>query len=166
MPERGVLGVFTDVNRAAEAVRALQEAGQADIRASMPAAFPDVVKAIGRPPSRLGIVTLTGAALGVALGLALCIGTSVSWPLITGGKPIVSIPPFIVIAFELSVLVSAFFNLGALIWTAKRGMRRRWVPFDADFSADRVGIFAAGGDSAAAESILRAHGAAEVRHVG
>ncbi len=132
----------------------------------MPAAFPEVIEALGRPPSRLGYFTLTGAALGVACGFALCVATVLSWPLVTGGKPILSIPPFVVIAFEVSVLIGAFTNLGALIWSAKKGMRRRPVPFDPVFSADRIGVFVVGGDETSAEGILRAHGAEEVRHAG
>ena len=36
----------------------------------------------------------------------------------------------------------------------------------ARFTGDRLGVFAVGGDAAAAEAILREHGAEDVRHVG
>ncbi len=163
--ERGVLAVFSDVDRAAGAVRALRSAGHADVRVASPAPFPALSEALGRDRSRLDGVTLSGAALGTLGGFALCIGTSVAWPLMTGGKPIVSVPPFVIIAFELSVLVGAFVNLAALAVAAARGRRRRAVPFDARFSADRIGVFVVGGDLSGAERILAGGGAEEVRHV-
>jgi hypothetical protein len=161
----GVLGVFAGAGDAARAITALKAAGHADVRAAMPAQFREVTEALGRPQSRIGWITVAGAVAGVGAGLALCIATSLSWPLVTGGKPIVSIPPFVVIAFEVSVLVGALVNLASLIITTARARRRRSVPFDARFALDRVGIFAAGGNVDEAERLLRVSGAEEVRRV-
>lgn len=164
-PDAGVLGVFADPAAAAKAVTALKGAGYSDVRAAMPAPFPALVAALGRPRSPLGPITAAGALLGAAIGLTLCISMSLSWPLVTGGKPIVSIPPFVVVAFELSVLIGTLVNLSTLAITTKRGMRRRVVPHDLRFSHDRIGIFVAGGDPAPAEAVLHASGAEEVQRV-
>lgn len=161
--EQGILGIFGDPARAAVAVRALREAGIDDVRAASPAPFPELLEALGRPESRLGRATMSAAALGVLLGFALCIGTALAWPLVTGGKPIVSIPPFVIIAFELAVLVGAVTNLAALAVSAWLGHRRRPVPFDPRFSLDRIGVYAVCPASSAAGEILRRHGAEEVR---
>ena len=59
------------------------------------------------PPSPLGWFTGTGAVLGAATGFGLTIGTVLSWPLITGGKPLISLPPFLIIVFELTILLGA-----------------------------------------------------------
>jgi hypothetical protein len=163
--EPGVLGVFAEVRQAARTVRALRDAGHPEVRVASPAAFPELVEALGRPRSRLDSVTLSGALLGTAAGFALCIGTSIAWPLVTGGKPIVSVPPFVIIAFEVSVLIGAGVNLVALAVTAGRGRRRRAVPFDPRFSADRIGVLVVGGNLWEAEKILRKNGAEEVRRV-
>jgi Alternative complex III, ActD subunit len=164
-PEPGVLGVFADLGRGAQAIRALRAAGHRDIRMASPAPFPELVEALGRPRSRLDSVTLSGALVGTAAGFALCIGTSIAWPLVTGGKPIVSVPPFVIIAFEVSVLIGAAVNLVALAVTAGRGRGRRPVPFDPRFSADRIGVFVVGGNLLEAEAILEKNGAEEVRRV-
>ncbi len=161
----GVLAVFADPGVAAEAVRRLRAGGAADIRLATPAPYPELMEALGRPRSRLDAVTLSAAALGVLLGFALCIGTALAWPLLTGGKPIVSIPPFVIIAFELSVLIGATTNLIAVSFLARRGRRRRAVPPDPRFSADRIGVYVTGGNLLGAETILRAAGAEEVRRV-
>jgi hypothetical protein len=45
-----------------------------------------------------------GATTGFIAGFAFTIYTVLSWPLITGGKPLVSIPAFLIIAYELTIL--------------------------------------------------------------
>jgi hypothetical protein len=162
--EPGVLGVFADADAAAAAIRALRGRGVRDVRAAMPAPFPAVLSALGRPRSWLGRLTLGAALCGTLGGFGLCIGTSLDWPLVTAGKDIVSVPPFVIVAFELSVLVGGVVNLIALSALALRARRKRAVPADARFSADRIGVFVGQG-SAEAAALLREHGAVEVSDV-
>lgn len=163
MPE-GLLALFDAPALAAAAARAMRAAGH-EVRAAMPAPFPEVMEALGRPPSRLGLFTIGGAALGAALGLLLTVGTSLSWPLQVGGKPIVSLVAFLVIVFELAVLIGALANFLGLAVGAAMGRRDRPVPFDARTSRDHVSLFIPGDPGPAAESALRQAGAVEVRHV-
>ncbi len=158
----GVVGTFAAPAEAARAIRALREAGVRDVRAGMPAPFPEVVEALGRPRSRLGLATFPGAIAGLLAGIALTVGTSLAWPLVTGGKPIVSIPPFVIVIFELTVLIGSITNLVAVVVGATRGRR---FPAIARTTRDRIGVFAAGGDERA-ERILQDRGAEEVRRVG
>jgi Protein of unknown function (DUF3341) len=160
--EGGVLAMFAEPARAAACVRELKKRGVTDVRVSMPAAFPEILEAQGRPRSPLGRVTLSAAALGTLGGFALCIGTSLAWPLVTGGKPIVSMPPYVIVGFELSVLVGAVINLAALTVLAHYGRKRRRIPVDLPFSVDRIGIFVT---DPALEPVLREAGAVEVRRV-
>lgn len=63
------------------------------------------------PTSGVRFFTGAGAIAGLCTGFAFTIGTVLDWPLITGGKPLVSIPAFLVIAYELTILfgcLSAF----------------------------------------------------------
>lgn len=55
--------------------------------------------------SELRFFTLTGALLGFFLSFAFIIFTVLDWPLITGGKPLISIPAFIIVAFECTILI-------------------------------------------------------------
>jgi len=48
--------------------------------------------------------TGAGAVTGCIAGFAFTIYTVLSWPLVTGGKEVVSINAFIVIAYELMIL--------------------------------------------------------------
>ncbi len=161
----GVVGTFGAPAEAARAIRALREAGVRDVRAAMPTPFPEIVDALGRPRSRLGLATFPGAIAGLLAGIGLTVGTSVAWPLVTGGKPIVSVPPFIVIIFEVTVLIGSIANLAALVAASWRGGHARPFPAREAFNRDRIGVFAAGPDVAGAERILVESGAEEVSRV-
>jgi hypothetical protein len=160
--ESGVLAVFDDISLAAQAVRALRAEGL-DVRAAMPAPFPELVKALDRPISLIGLATLTGAVTGGALGLLLAAGGSWAWPIVVGGMPIVSFPAFLVIVFEMAVLVGALTNFLGLMGVSVLGRMRRGVPFDPRFTRDRIGLFVPGGAAHAKEILSR--GAEEVRDV-
>lgn len=161
--ERGVLGRFAEPGDAARAVRALRSAGLR-VDAAMPAPFPEVVDALGRRQSGLGLFTFAGAIAGLAFGIALTVLTSLAWPLVTGGKPIVSVPPYVIVVFELTVLVGSLTNLVAVAVGSLRGARAQAVVAAAGAVGDHIAVFAAG-DPATAARLLRESGAEEVRDV-
>lgn len=70
-------------------------------------------------PSRLKFFTLVGGITGCFTGFAFTTYTVFSWPLITGGKPLISIPPFTVIAFELTILLGALFSFAGIMLLAR-----------------------------------------------
>jgi molybdopterin-containing oxidoreductase family membrane subunit len=96
------------------------------------------------PESPIRIYTLTGGILGFVAGLFLTIWTSNQWRLITGGKPVVSIPPFLVVVFELTILFGGLFTLVG--WVIHSGFGRavaKAAPeagYDTRLSVDRFGI--------------------------
>ena len=162
--EAGLLALFADPAVAARAVRAARALGQVDVRAAMPAPFPELLESMELPRSPIGAITFAGAIFGAAAGLALTIGTSLRLPLIVGGKPIVSMPAFLVIVFELTVLFGALANFLGMLAFAARGRRRSWMPHDPRFTRDRIGVFLPGAGPALSQ-MLRQSGAEEVRDV-
>ena len=69
------------------------------------------------PRSWIPWVALVCGISGCLFGLWLTWWTSaVNWPLIVGGKPFWSLPAFIPIIFELTILFSAFGSIGALLY--------------------------------------------------
>jgi hypothetical protein len=52
-----------------------------------------------------------GAACGLLGGFAFVVYTVLSWPLVTGGKPAISIPPFVIISFECCILLGGIVSL-------------------------------------------------------
>jgi hypothetical protein len=164
MPVR-VQGVFGDPGAAARAIRALRGAGIEDVHTAMPAPFPEVVAALGKERSRLGAITWSGALVGLICGVALPVTTSLAWPLFVGGKPIVAIPAFVVIFFELTVLIGSLTNLAGSIGLGWSRGGLAPLPGGREFHGDRIGVFAVADDAAKAEEILRAAGADEVLRV-
>jgi len=78
--------------------------------------------------------------------------------------PIVSIPPFVIIAFELTILFGA---LSGLVGFFVHGGFPRLAPlpgYDPSFSGDRFGVLVdcRGADRAQIEAALRQAGATEV----
>jgi hypothetical protein len=69
--------------------------------------------------SKLRFFTLFGALAGFLSGFALTLGTVADWPLITGGKPLMSIPAFLVIAFELTILFGAIASFAGFLILAR-----------------------------------------------
>jgi hypothetical protein len=160
-----VLGTFGEPADAARAIHALHAAGCEHVTTAMPAPFPEVVAALGRPRSRLGALTWSGALAGFATGIALPVTTALAWPLVVGGKPIVAMPAFVVIIFELTVLIGSLTNLAASVGLGWSRGGLAPVPGGRMFHGDRIGVFAEVDDPAKAEAVLRGAGAEEVRLV-
>ena len=97
---------------------------------------PSIAACLARPASLSGSAGL----LGCFAGFALPIYTVLDWPLITGGKPLISIPPFVVIAFELTILFSAI--AGVIGFLGLSGLPRFGPARVSDprFSNDRFGV--------------------------
>ena len=107
-----------------------------------------------------------GALAGLLGGVLLTVGGALAWPIFTGGKPIVSLPPFVVVIFEVTVLIGSLTNLVAMSVGSRRGGREDAFPRTARVASGRVGVCAAGGDPSVAERILRERGGEEVGREG
>jgi len=101
--------VFEDREQFLEGLRELVRDGvpRERIRVITPFGVPEVEEILPGTRSRVRFFALIGAAGGTVTGLAFTILTALSWPLVIGGKPIVSLPPFIIIAFALTILFGA-----------------------------------------------------------
>src|SRR5512134_3487357 len=87
----GTLGVFDGVDAAARTIERLRAAGLRGITAFSPMPSHDLEHALHAGESPVRIFTLVGGLTGTASGFALASWTSMDWPLVTGGKPILSI---------------------------------------------------------------------------
>ncbi len=80
-----------------------------DVVTPIPVEGVDEVLAIR--PSPLRFFTLAGAVAGAAGGLGLILYTVHDWPLVTGGKPLISIPTFVVVTFACTILLGGLASL-------------------------------------------------------
>ena len=159
------LGVFGEVDAAVKAIEDLQAAGMTDLETYSPLPQHELEHALHRPKSPVRLFTLVGGLTGAAAGFALAIWTSLDWPLITGGKPIVSLPAFVVIAFEMTILFGALSTVLGLIINARLGPPAKDLAYDPRFSAGSFGVLvdAPAGQGDEARRILEAAGAEEVQ---
>jgi len=75
---------------------------------------------LGITRSRLPYVTFAAGATGLTVAILFQIWTSaVDWPINVGGKPMLSIPAFIPITFELMVLFGALTTVAAFFYVSK-----------------------------------------------
>jgi hypothetical protein len=109
--------------------------------------------------------TLVGGLTGAATGLAFTTFASMDWPLVVGGKPIVSIPPYIIIVFELMVLFGALSTIIGLFVLSRLPNLKPAIIYDPEFTAGRYGVYveAEGARLEDARRILSAEEPAELR---
>ena len=113
-----VKSVFKHLDTMVHAVDKLKKAGFAqDIMVTTPLPRHDVEHVIYEgKPSPIRWFTLCGALFGGTMGFSLCSITHLNWAMIIpAGKPLVSIPAFMVITFESTVLWGCLATLLGMI---------------------------------------------------
>ena len=88
-----------------------------------------------------------------------------NWPLITGGKPIISIPPLVVIGFTVAMLLGAMGGLTGFLSLARLPSLSRPALYDPRFSEDRFGVLVTceSGQAESVRACLRGAGAEELK---
>ncbi len=163
----GIVGVFGQLDAAVAAIEALKAKGYANYRVYSPVPRPELADALAKKESPVRLFTLFGALTGTAFGFFYAIATSLDWPLVTGGKPIVSWPPFIVIGFETTILIGSLVTVAGMFLFAGLPKLGRAPGYDPRFSDDKIGVVAFGGPAQLAEAreIFAQCGAEEVKDV-
>jgi hypothetical protein len=101
-----VKSVFAHLDCLVDGIDTLKRAGVKDFIVTAPLPRHEIEELIyeGRPSS-IRWFTLSGALFGGIFGFSLCSFTHLNWAMIIpAGKPLVSIPAFLIIAFESTVL--------------------------------------------------------------
>ena len=163
----GVLASFVYEDAAVEAVRGLRARGFRDLTVYTAAPNHHLEEVLDEPVSWVRAFTLIGGLIGCAAGFGMTIWMSRDWPHVVGGKPIAAIPPYVVLAFELTILYGAMFTVvGIIVLSALKSLKGR--AFKPEFSDDRIGIFVPCATEQRAEvrQFLRAVGSEEVTEHG
>jgi hypothetical protein len=162
-----VVGVFAHVDTTVKALEELRAKGYHDLEVYMPAPMHEIEEVMerDRPVSRVRLFTLIGGLTGTVSGFVLTIWSALQWGLITGGKPVVSIPPFVVIAFELTILFGGLSTVLGMVLLSRLPRFHHTSAYDPRFSNDRFGVAVrcAPGRGGSVTEILRRAGAEEVR---
>jgi hypothetical protein len=164
MATKGILASYEYLDSTLDAIEHLRKAGF-QVKAYTP--YPDhhIEHALGYGRSPVRVWTLVGGLTGAATGLAFPTWTSLDWPLVVGGKPIVSIPPYIIITFELMVLFGALSTIIGLFVLGRLPNLEPAVIYDPEFTAGRYGVYveAEGAKLDEARKILSAEQPVELR---
>lgn len=138
---QGLLASYEYLDSTVDAIEKLRKAGFDEITAYTPYPEHHIEHALGYGQSPVRVWTLVGGLSGTAAGFAFTIFTSVDWPLVVGGKPIVGIPAYIPIAFEMTVLFGALSTVIGLFILSKIPNVKPSVVYDPEFSAGRYGVY-------------------------
>jgi len=162
-----VLGVFAHVDTTLQAIRELRAKGYADLTVYTPTPIEEIEHEVERvrPLSMVRLFTLIGGLTGTSIGFFLTIWSSLKWSLITGGKAPVSFPPFVIIAFELTILLGGLATVLAILVLGRLPRLQPSLTYDSRFTVDRFGIAVAcpAEKVDAVRSVLNSSGAEEVR---
>ena len=135
-----VVGVFDRLESVYATLRSLKQSGYKNVSIVSPVGNNEMGNVLGRHKSPIRYFTLAGALFGCLIGFALPIYTALDWPLQTSAKPIVALPAFAVIAFELTILFGALATLLGFLVQARLPSRKNIVSHDGRFTEDRYGL--------------------------
>ena len=165
--KRNALGLFRDPDSALAAAGRLKGAGFERPELMSPIPIHGVEEGLGPKKSVIKRFTLFGGLLGAISGFTLAAWTAVLYVHPTGGRPIITLPPFLIITYEMTILFGILATvLGFLISARFPAIRERiYVP---ETAVDRFAVVVACSSDdllQRAESILHEAGAEEVRRI-
>ncbi len=165
--KRGIAGIWEDEHEIVIAARKFRECGYTKFETISPFPIHGIDEAMGIKFSWIPWVTFVFGLTGFSFGLWFTWYTSaVSWPLLISGKPMWSLPAFIPIIFECTILFAALSSVGALIHVC--GLPQMDPPvIDPALTSHKFALFIpeddTGFQSASVEKMLKDLGASEVK---
>ncbi len=171
MSQRYLLALYNNFDEAEKVVSELRNTEikgfnpDDDLIVKSPIEHPEVEEFLGDKPVKVQLFTLVGAVLGGLLAFWLISGSQASfYSQMKGGKPIVPIPPNMVLTYEMFILGGVYITvLGFLICA---GLPAKRSPlYSAKVSEDQIGILVKADESAAAtlKGIFTKHKALEIQ---
>lgn len=163
----GMAGIFLDEATILKAVARVRESGFTKFDAITPYPVHGMEEACGIKRSPIPYVTFVAGVIGMLAGLALTYYTSVvDWAINIGGKPMFSLPAFVPIIFELTILFAALSSVGAFFYLC--GLPKVDPPvIDKDLTCHKFAIFIpendVGYNAERAEKLLKELGAVETK---
>jgi len=158
------VGWFEQEAQILDATKAARKAGLKVVDVYTPYAVHGLDEAMGLKPSKLTWVCFLAGLSGGSGMLALMLYTSVvAWPLNVGGKPFASVPAFIPVTFEATVLCAALVTVFAFFVRSKLYPGKCVVPLER-VTDDRFALELLA-EPGKARSFLEAQGAVVVQEV-
>jgi len=164
-----ILGVYSDEDVLLKAVKGIRKTGVKIQEVFSPFPVHGLDDALGYRRSRLTIVAFLFGLIGTTLALTMQFWMlGVDWPMIIGGKNHASLPTFVPVTFELTVLLSALGMVGTFLVVSNLKPYKRPRIFDIRITDDKhvVAIDLAENNMSESEikSILQSNGAEEINN--
>ncbi len=164
MAGRSILGLFKEVDEAVEAADKLKENGIDDFEVLTGSPYPE--GAFGEKVSnhRLYVWPLVGAALGFSIAILVTAGTQLAYPVVTGGKPILALPPMFIISYEGTMLGAILSTIIGVIFES-RLPRAKLGLYDTRITEGYIGlsVVVPEGDTDRVDALFKAANAADVK---
>ena len=164
----GAVAIFDTPDKVLQAAYAAKEKGLKGYESYTPFPVHGMEDALGLKLSVVPWATLLCGLTGFMAATGLQVWTSaINWPINVGGKPMVSLPAFIPIMFELTVLFGGLGTVAFLFFLT--GMPNAKRPIDPRLTNDRFALYvpfsSQNGDEGAVKAFLRGLAAEKVRLV-
>lgn len=167
MSQRSILGLFQEPEGAADAMDGLKgagfELGSFDVLTGTP--YPEGAFGEHVPQHRLFRFPAFGAIIGFTLALLLTAATQLAYPVISGGKPILSVFAMLVIMYELTMLSAVVMTVVGIIFESRLPNLNPGA-YDGRITEGWIGVVISCDDDKAqdAEQVLKTAGALEIKH--
>ncbi len=162
-----IVGTFAYEEDFLAAAENLQSSGFDNISLLSPLPLEEAQQVLGLGKSRVRHYSLAGAIIGALSGFAMSVATALVFILPTGGRAIITVPPYLIITYEMTILFGVLFTLiGFHFVSGLPAWRDR--PYLPSANIDRFLVVvenAAGDQVARAEAIIRQAGAEQIQHV-
>lgn len=163
-----VTAVYDDIHSVVSAVRSVRDEGCREVQVFGPIMETELEDAIGKPDSPVRRYAIVGGLTGCISGFAITVWSSYYYPLVVGGKPLASIPAYVIIAFEMTILFAGISALIGMFIHNRMPAVELHPAHQPGYSDDQFGlrVLCDFSDSAKIEGVLRSYGPGEVRIEG
>ena len=162
-----IVGSFAYEEDFIAAAENLQSSGFDNISLLSPVPLKEAQQVLGLGKSPVRHFSLAGAIFGALFGFGMSVATALTFILPTGGRAIITVPPYLIITYEMTILMGVLFTLiGFHFVSGLPAWRDR--PYLPAANIDRFVVVvegAAGDQAARAEAIIREAGAEEIQHL-
>ncbi len=162
-----IMGSFAYEEDFLAAAENLQSSGFDNISLLSPVPLKEAQQVLGLGKSPVRHFSLAGAIFGALFGFGMSVATALTFILPTGGRAIITVPPYLIITYEMTILMGVLFTLiGFHFVSGLPAWRDR--PYLPAANIDRFVVVvedAAGDQAARAEAIIRQAGAEEIQHM-
>lgn len=141
MAVRPILGLFEDANYAAEAGDALKEANISEENYDFltDAPYPEGAFGEREERHRLYVFPLVGALIGLTIGILMTSMTQMAYPMVQGGKPIMSLPPMAVVTYESTMLTAIVFTIIGIVFESRLPKTKQGL-YDTRITEGYIGV--------------------------